>query len=266
MKTKLTIVVPVYNREIYLIRCLESIFHQTFQDWNLILVDDFSIDNSVDVIKNYTSGDSRVTIIEKEKNEGVGKALSDALQQIATPYFMVVDSDDWIEPTAAEELLHKLEASSRDVSLVYGNMLTWEEDRNGELMCKEYTVHKPFTDKYEFLMYPPMPSPRMFSTEWVKKVNGFENDDPYGGRFAEDRYLLIKLIAVSRFEHVDKHLYNIRIHQENTTKKENRKYFGEVRKYVYNKLLKEWGDEYEPVFEWTEAGWMKLSDLKLKEG
>lgn len=263
MGAKLTFVVPVYNREKYIEKSLKSIYEQTLQEWEMIIVDDCSNDCSVQKIKELTRNDSRVTLIQKNKNEGVGKALGVALQYIETPYFMVVDSDDWLEKNASEVLLNKIESSDDDVSLVYGNTLTWEE-KKGDLIKKDLTVNKPFDDKYDFIMYPPMPAPRMFSTEWVKKVNGFENDDPYGGRFAEDRYLLLKLISVSRFEHVDKMIYNIRIHNKNTTKKENRKYFGEVRKYVYSKLLREWGDEFEPVFEWLDSGWLKLSSLKPK--
>lgn len=261
MNTRLTFVVPVYNRENYIKKSLESIYKQTLQDWKMIIVDDCSNDQSVNIINEITKEDSRVTLIQKTKNEGVGKALGDALNQIDTPYFMVVDSDDWLEKNAAEVLLEKIEDADEEVSLVYGNTLTWEENMGG-LIQKEITVNRPFDDKYEFIMYPPMPAPRMFSTRWVRKVNGFENDDPYGGRFAEDRYLLLKLISVSKFEHVNELIYNIRIHNKNTTKKENRKYFGEVRKYVYTKLLKEWGDEYRPEFELLESGWLKLSGLK----
>ena len=92
----ISVIVPVYNAEQYINRCVNSILTQTYSDWELILVDDGSIDNSLAQIKHYED-DKRVRIIHQE-NCGAGDARNRGIECITGDYVVFVDSDDYLEP------------------------------------------------------------------------------------------------------------------------------------------------------------------------
>ena len=257
---KVTIVIPVYNREKYIEKAITSVLNQTLKDWKMMIINDCSTDSTADIIEKFTS-DKRIQHVRLPENQGTGKALQTALSMIDTPYFVIVDSDDWIEPQTLEVLLNEMEKQPQETSLVYSNTVWWH-DKNGELEQGQIERHQSFQDKYDFIMYRPMVYPRFFRTETVRKVGGFISDDPYNGRFAEDRYLLLRLIAISHFHWVDENLYNLRIHDNNITQGRNRIYFAAVLRYIYSKLFKKWGDQYQPVYEVDEHGWLYIKELK----
>lgn len=91
----LSIIVPVYNAEEYLDNCIQSIINQTFQDWELILVDDGSIDHSGEMCERYAAKDSRI-IVKHQKNQGQSVARNIGLDIATGAYITFVDSDDEI--------------------------------------------------------------------------------------------------------------------------------------------------------------------------
>ena len=93
---KLSIVVPVYNVEEYLERCVLSILNQTFSDWEMILVDDGSKDSCPALCDSYAEKDDRIRVIHKE-NGGVSAARNAGMRVAKGDYLTVVDSDDWLE-------------------------------------------------------------------------------------------------------------------------------------------------------------------------
>lgn len=94
---KVSVVVPVYNVERYLERCVESIRNQTLQDLEIILVDDGSPDNCPAMCDKYTQLDSRIKVVHK-KNAGLGMACNSGIEVASGEYIAFCDSDDWIEP------------------------------------------------------------------------------------------------------------------------------------------------------------------------
>lgn len=102
MKTPLvTIVVPVYNAENHLPRCIESILGQSFGDFELLLVNDGSSDDSLAVCRKYAVNDGRVRVIDKP-NGGVSSARNMGLESAVADWVMFIDADDWIEPNTLE--------------------------------------------------------------------------------------------------------------------------------------------------------------------
>lgn len=258
MSNKVTIVMTVYNREKYVSTSIESILSQTIDSWTLLILNDGSTDGTDEVIHRYLP-DQRITYLPSCENRGIGSRLQQAIDFIDSPYFLIVDSDDWIEPHTVEVLLREMESAPKEVSLVCGNAKIWRED-NGILTEGEIVRHRPFHTFEDFVLYGPMVSPRFFRTESVRKVGGFECDDPSGGRFNEDRYLLYKLIKISSFHHIDKLLYHIRVHANNTSKPDNQTLFNKVKQFALKKVLADRG--LEPVFVQTEEGWLDVQDLK----
>lgn len=100
---RFSIIVPVYNTERYLKKCIDSILIQKFSDFELILVDDGSEDGCGDMCDQYAEYDSRVRVIHK-KNMGVSAARNDGLDKASGDYILFVDSDDWIENNCLEVL------------------------------------------------------------------------------------------------------------------------------------------------------------------
>lgn len=107
---KATVIVPVYNVEAYLEKCVDSILAQTEPDFELLLVDDGSTDNSGALCDKLAQKDSRIQVIH-QKNQGLGGARNTGIKAASGDWVLLVDSDDWIEP----ELLEKtLEAGLRE--------------------------------------------------------------------------------------------------------------------------------------------------------
>jgi len=104
-KEKVSIVVPVYNAEEYLERCVYSILNQTYDNIEVILIDDGSRDKSFDVCKNIARNDKRV-LAYKQMNMGSLEARKTGIESASGKFVMCVDSDDWIEENMVEELMH----------------------------------------------------------------------------------------------------------------------------------------------------------------
>lgn len=114
----ISIIIPVYNVEKYLANCINSIFTQTYKEWELILVNDGSTDNSGIICDEYASKDSRVKVIHKV-NGGVSSARNAGINASDFNLIYFVDSDDFIEPPTLEEIINKYKATNADL-VVHG--------------------------------------------------------------------------------------------------------------------------------------------------
>lgn len=110
----ISIVVPVYNAARYLHRCVNSVLNQTFVDWECILVDDGSTDDSGILCDEYANKDSRIHVIHK-KNGGVSSARQLGLDTAKGTYVIHVDPDDWVEPNMLEKLYKKIIEDDADM-------------------------------------------------------------------------------------------------------------------------------------------------------
>ena len=104
MKKLVSVIVPIYNTSCYLDRCITSIINQTYDNIEVILVDDGSTDNSLEICKVYENKDERITIYSK-KNGGVSSARNLGINCAKGEYIMFVDSDDYIELDMIEKLI-----------------------------------------------------------------------------------------------------------------------------------------------------------------
>lgn len=113
-KETVTIIVPVYNVEDYIEKCLLSLIKQTYKNIVIYAISDGSRDRSVEKIKKVMKLDSRITLFEKE-NGGYGSVLEFAIDKIKTKYFLICDPDDWLEDTAVEKLYTIAEKDNLDL-------------------------------------------------------------------------------------------------------------------------------------------------------
>ena len=124
---EVSIIVPVYQVEKYIRQCVDSILAQTFTDFELILVDDWSKDKSGQICDEYARMDTRVKVIHKE-NGGLSDARNKGMDQASGNYFMFVDSDDYIAPTMIECLYESILNENADIA-VCNYLYYFENDR-----------------------------------------------------------------------------------------------------------------------------------------
>jgi len=112
---KVTIIVPVYNVEKYINKCLDSILSQTFEDYECILVDDCTTDNCGKICDEYASRDKRIKVIHKNQNEGSSQARKTGFEYSSGDYIQFIDSDDWIEQNMIEILYQNTILYNHDI-------------------------------------------------------------------------------------------------------------------------------------------------------
>lgn len=113
---KISIIVPVYNVEKFLSKCIDSILSQTFKDFELILVNDGSADKSLEICKYYKSLDERICIIDKI-NGGLSSARNAGLEKAKGDYIGFIDSDDYVHPKMFELLYREIIKYNADISI-----------------------------------------------------------------------------------------------------------------------------------------------------
>ena len=110
-----SIIVPVYGTEAYLPACIDSIRNQSYQNLQVILVDDQSPDRCPEICDSYAQKDLRIQVIH-QKNTGVSGARNTGLQHVTGEYILFVDSDDELFPNAVEILLHDAQEYGADIA------------------------------------------------------------------------------------------------------------------------------------------------------
>ena len=170
---KVSIIVPVYNSERYIARCVESVLNQDFTDWELILIDDNSTDKSVSIIKSYGVNDSRIKVIESESNRGPMVAREKGYLASKGDYITFLDSDDSLPPDS--------------LSMLYtGNKIKFKENTPYGLFSKK--------DILPFLLngaFPHNLCAKLFKSELFKHGN-LKNEKGYVN--GEDGLLFYQLL------------------------------------------------------------------------
>ncbi len=124
MTEKITVIVPVYNVEHYLDKCLDSLVNQTYKNLEIIVINDGSTDNSGIICQEYAQKDNRIVYIDKE-NGGQSEARNIGLDRMTGTYVTFVDSDDWVELDYVENLYKKITEYQADIAV--GNYYSFNE-------------------------------------------------------------------------------------------------------------------------------------------
>lgn len=111
---KVSVIIPVYNSSLYLKQCLDSIINQTLQEIEIIVVNDGSTDTSLEILQQYASKDSRITIIN-QKNVGTGASRNNAIEKANGHYISFVDSDDYIQKEMLQSMYIKASHKKNDI-------------------------------------------------------------------------------------------------------------------------------------------------------
>ena len=144
--TKVSIIIPVYNVAPYLKRSMDSVVNQTLKDIEIIVIDDCSTDNSLEILKEYASKDNRIKLIALEKNSGAAVARNKGLEIATGEYLGFVDPDDEIDLNFYEELYKKAKEDGADIAK--GSRKVIETD--GNVVISKYNQHIQKKGKYYF--------------------------------------------------------------------------------------------------------------------
>ena len=136
MNAKVTIVIPVYNTKEYLEHCVSSVVNQTFQDIDILLVDDGSTDGSADLCDKLANSDKRIRVIHKE-NGGLSSVRNLGIDKALGKYLMFLDSYYWLDTETVEILFKKAEIEETDV-LRWGRQ---DENSSSLILNVAYSKH-----------------------------------------------------------------------------------------------------------------------------
>ena len=204
-----TIIIPSYNHAKWISNAIDSVLNQTYQNIELIIVDDCSQDNSKEVIIRYTS-DPRVKAIFKEKNSGQSQSINLALNVAKGEYVSFLPSDDWYLPEKTALQVEKFAHLPLNVGVVYGRGQRFFEDTkkivNVDLPMHKGNVLTKFITEGNFV-YPVTP---MFRRSALDQV---VFDESY---CAEGESVYIKIAAKFEFDYVNEIIAVMRAHTYNT--------------------------------------------------
>ncbi len=112
MKSKVSILIPVYNTSKYLSKCINSLINQTYKNIEIIAVNDGSTDNSKTLLEKFAEKDSRITVLSQE-NGGSSMARKTVLEHSTGDYVMFVDSDDYLDRSTVQECMQSVKKATR---------------------------------------------------------------------------------------------------------------------------------------------------------
>lgn len=143
---KISVIIPVYNVEQYLVECLDSILNQTFKDIEIICVNDGSTDTSLNILKDYIEKDNRIIIISQQ-NHGLSASRNIALKHARGKYVYMIDSDDYLRLDALEKLYNTCETKNLD--LLFFDNVRFYDMGDGKTEEAEQLVRKEYSGVYD---------------------------------------------------------------------------------------------------------------------
>ena len=204
-----SVIVPLYNQERYFGSCIRSICKQSYSNLEIIIVNDASTDKSLSIVKRWMAKDSRIKLIDKERNEGAAKARLDGLNYCAGEFYFPVDSDDYLPKDAIEILVNHM--IGKNVDVVLGSMtkvLGWIKSKNhydyGNFPFHKVVSQPELFDEYYLgffgkFCFPIMMISRLFRMSMIKKAmmetDLISDEFPFVG---EDHFFNMKVFPYLR--------------------------------------------------------------------
>lgn len=172
----ISVIIPCYNTEKYIDKCIDSILNQTYKNLEIILVDDYSTDNTWNIINDYSKKHSNIKALKNESNKGAGYSRNIALKEAKYDLISFIDSDDYIEKNYYEEMIKKLDDSDVVVCDIYVKFENVEGTDTRNKVCLDPK------DKYSFIDNGLAASPcnKLFKKEDLLKYpfpEGIMNED-----------------------------------------------------------------------------------------
>ena len=206
MKEKISVIIPVYNVGAYVEKCIESVCRQTYEELEIILVDDGSTDSSGKICDEWAENDNRIVVLHQE-NRGLSGARNAGLEKATGEYVTFLDSDDYIAPTTYEEMLRAGKQFQADVT-ISGFQKVYHSDEetvtgDGSVVCVtgREAAAKLYASKDEYLLTV-VAWNKLYRKEALPEDFSFPE-----GRIHEDEYTSYRLIyPLSKVVYLDRRL------------------------------------------------------------
>jgi glycosyltransferase involved in cell wall biosynthesis len=216
-KLKVSIMMCAYNRAHFLPQAIESVLMQNFKDWELLVLDDASTDNTQELMSLYIK-DSRIRYIRHSENLGLAKNRNAGVNESQGEYLAILDSDDyWTDTNKLTTQVEFLDQNPK-YGLIgsFGKIVDEKDEKVGELCYKisDDQIRKRILGYHQFLH-----SSVMFRKSSVNEAEGYdENLAP-----AEDYDLILKIGTKHKMHNIPESMVNYRIHTENSSSNDRRK-------------------------------------------
>lgn len=233
---KVSIVLPVYNREKLLPFAIESCLAQTFKDFELIIIDDCSKDKSSEIAKKYAEQDARIKVIINETNKKLPASLNIAFKEAKGQYFTWTSDDNLLHENALEKMVNVLD-NSPDIGLVYTDYTLIDDYGNkGARLYQESPEFLPIRDCVGACF--------LYRADLAKQVGGY-NENMH---LVDDYEYWLRFGLVTKFAHIPESLYFYRVHDQSLTTE--RKVEAKIAKRTLKALYKDKyiiPDEIKPI-------------------
>lgn len=201
---EITVVIPCYNREKSISKAVDSVMNQDFENWELIIVDDYSIDDSFQLIQHYCKRDKRIRGFKLDKNSGAAAARNFGIKKAQSAYISLLDSDDWYEVSFLSESLTKIRNTPESVGFIWTG-INWILDHVE--IKSSWSNSYPFNGYIKLLhsLHIGTSAGITFKTKIFKEVSYFREDLPA----AEDTEFFLRVSKRFDYDNIEEPLINI---------------------------------------------------------
>ncbi|MCA1296675.1 glycosyltransferase [Paenibacillus sp. alder61] len=232
---RISIVISSYNDGAYLPWSVRSVLAQSFSEWELILVDDGSTDDTAQIIQRLSGITSRIRGLTLPENRGKSHALNQALREARGEWVLELDADDWLAPGCCAELLEGAEAMP-DAAVVWAQHVQWQERANKQLVLRSVSRQAPVMSPEDLLIRAEPLAPRLLKTAVLRELGGWNTAAPFAGRLYEDLELLLRIVRQSPVSFVPKPLYHRRIRRGSITHRQRQETYIKWESWMRDKL------------------------------
>lgn len=217
---KISVIIPCFNVEAFVGECLDSVINQTFDDMEIICINDGSTDNTLGILESYAKSDERIMILDQD-NQGLSASRNRAMEIAKGDYIFFLDSDDYIEPTTFEELIGLAEEKSLD--LIIFKLRNFDNETKEEQYDKYYSM--PFLKEivgdnvfnykdlgYKMLILSVTAPGKLFKRELIQDLRF-----PVGLIFEDNPFFTEVMFKAERVFFLDEYFYNRRVHLSSIT-------------------------------------------------
>lgn len=218
---RFSIIIPCYNTAPYLKKCLESVIRQTYQDWEIIAVNDGSTDDTLDILKDYSDRDNRIKVINQE-NKGVSAARNKAIETANGEYIIFIDSDDWYKDAhSLEQIVKSLEHDDIDIIVFRYQCVTGKNESCSENVLLYFNKMKGYIYTGEKYLDTVLSIDKQYM--WFSVLYAFKREFWTGNRFRFDENLWIQedsdiiykvLLKAEKVKVLDSPIYQYRIRED----------------------------------------------------
>lgn len=216
---KVSVIIPVFNKEKYLKKCLDSVVNQSLKEIEIICIDDGSTDASLRILEEYSKEDTRINII-KQSNKGPGLARNRGLDVATSEYVFFLDADDWIELNALEKVYNNAIESNSEIVLFNAVEYLPENKIKNRVYYPQNIQHTfDFHDKKDIVMNNFLIAcTKLHKLDFIRKYDIRFSEN---GLFEDVFFHIQSMIKASRISYVNEIFYNYRRTEKNTRQTES---------------------------------------------